>query len=167
MTIERHEFLDQWFGPMCQGDDGASGIIGDVFGRGSPGTAYVRCTITWADSTAPFARGIRERTEDGAISKQGSRRRRAKAGASRSSHEAGRRGADSRQRGDATGVVLTNGDELSADMVLRERRHDPTFLKFIDAAHICPAISRGRAAIKVRGSSGKVNLGSTRGPTHV
>jgi phytoene dehydrogenase-like protein len=63
------------------------------------------------------------------------------------------------KNGQASGVVLANGDELSADMVLSSVDPNLTFLKFMDADRELPAdFVEEIRRYKYRGSSGKVNL---------
>ena len=60
--------------------------------------------------------------------------------------------------GQATGVVLTNGDELAADLVLSSVDPHLTFLKFLDAKDLPDDFVEEVRRYKFRGSSGKVNL---------
>ena len=60
--------------------------------------------------------------------------------------------------GQATGVVLANGDELDADLVLSSVDPHLTFLKFVDAKDLPPDFVDEVKRYKFRGSSGKVNL---------
>ena len=62
------------------------------------------------------------------------------------------------KEGQASGVVLANGDELSADLVLSSVDPNLTFLKFIDAKELPPDFLDEVRRYKYRGSSGKVNL---------
>jgi phytoene dehydrogenase-like protein len=63
------------------------------------------------------------------------------------------------KNGQAAGVVLSNGDELFAEMVLSSVDPNLTFLKFMDADRELPCdfVEQIRR-YKYRGSSGKVNL---------
>jgi len=63
------------------------------------------------------------------------------------------------KNGQASGVVLANGDELTADMVLSSVDPNLTFMKFMDADRELPAdFVEEIRRYKYRGSSGKVNL---------
>src|SRR5258708_26746855 len=62
-------------------------------------------------------------------------------------------------KGQASRVVLANGDELAADLVLSSVDPHLTFLRFIDADRELPAEFADEIRhYKYRGSSGKVNL---------
>jgi phytoene dehydrogenase-like protein len=61
-------------------------------------------------------------------------------------------------KGRANGVVLTNGDELDAEMVLSSVDPNLTFLKFLDARELPGEFVDDVRRYKFRGSSGKVNL---------
>ena len=60
--------------------------------------------------------------------------------------------------GRATGVVLDNGDEVHADVVLSSVDPNQTFLKFIDDRELPSDFVDEVRRYKFRGSSGKVNL---------
>jgi phytoene dehydrogenase-like protein len=62
------------------------------------------------------------------------------------------------KNGRATGVVLANGDELSANVVVSSVDPNLTFLKFMDERELPADFIEGVRRYKYRGSSGKVNL---------
>src|SRR5213593_925249 len=156
MTMSAVDFLDQWFETdVLKATMSASEIIGTFLGVRSPGTAYVLLhhylgEIDGAFRSWGFARG-----GTGAISN-------AIAAA------AGEAGVEIRTQaavaniavrgGQATGVVLANGDELDADLVLSSVDPNLTFLKFIDAKALPSDFVDEVRRYKFRGSSGKVNL---------
>src|SRR5256885_6027150 len=131
MTMSAVDFLDQWFETdVLKATMSASGIIGTFLGVRSPGTAsvllhhYMR-EIDGAFRSWGFARG-----GTGAISnaiaapaREAGVEIRVQAPVARISVRGGQ----------ATGVVLTNGDQLSADLVLSSVDPNLTFLKFLDA----------------------------------
>ena len=114
------------------------------------------CTTTWARSTARSDRGA-WRAAARARSRTRSRRRPRRA-APRSAPR--RRSARILTRdGRATGVVLENGDELDADVVLSSVDPRLTFLNAARAERELPDdFLDGVRRYKFRGSSGKVNL---------
>jgi phytoene dehydrogenase-like protein len=61
-------------------------------------------------------------------------------------------------RGEATGVVLANGDELEASLVLSSVDPNLTFLKFLDRGELPGDFVEEVRRYKFRGSSGKVNF---------
>jgi phytoene dehydrogenase-like protein len=59
---------------------------------------------------------------------------------------------------EAAGVVLANGDEIAADLVVSSVDPNLTFLKFIEARELPDEFLDDVRRYKFRGSSGKVNL---------
>src|SRR5438874_1516201 len=116
MTMSAVDFLDQWFETdVLKATMSASGIIGTFLGVRSPGTAYVLLhhymgEIDGAFRSWGFARGGTGAISDAIVSaaREAGAEIRTESPVARISIRSGR----------ATGVVLTNGDELAADMVL-------------------------------------------------
>ena len=156
MTMSASDFLDQWFETdVLKATMAASGIIGTFLGVRSPGTAYVLLHHYMGEIDGAFRSWGFARGGTGAISN-------AIAGAAR---EAGVEirteaavGRISVKNGEAAGVVLTNGDELAADLVLSSVDPNLTFLKFIDGTELPGEFVDEVRRYKFRGSSGKVNL---------
>src|SRR5882757_8308800 len=134
MTMSAIDFLDQWFETdVLKATMSASGIIGTFQGVRSPGTAYVLLHHYMGEIDGAFRSWGFARGGTGAISN-------AIAAASREA------GVEIRtetpvaritvRNGQASGVVLSNGDELSADMVLSSVDPNLTFLKFMDASEL-------------------------------
>lgn len=155
-TMSAVDFLREWFesdeliAPMS-----VSGIIGTMLGVKSPGTAYVLLhhymgEIDGASRAWGFARG-----GNGAVSMAIAR--------SAMAH-----GAEIRteaavdhvrlHNGRATGVVLANGDEISAKTVISGCEPRLTFLKMVGAEHLPDDLVTQLGRYKLRGSSAKVNL---------
>jgi len=156
MTMSAVDFLDQWFETdVLKATMSASGIIGTFLGVRSPGTAYVLLHHYMGEIDGAFRSWGFARGGTGAISN-------AIAAAGREA------GVDIRteapvarisvRHGEACGVVLANGDDLRADMVLSSVDPNLTFLKFIDAKDLPDDFLQEVRRYKFRGSSGKVNL---------
>jgi phytoene dehydrogenase-like protein len=156
MTMSAIDFLDQWFETdVLKATMSASGIIGTFLGVRSPGTAYVLLHHYMGEIDGAFRSWGFARGGTGAISN-------AIASAAREA------GVEIRtdtsvarivtRNGQATGVVLTNGDELSAGMVLSSVDPNLTFLTFMDAKDLPDDFVDDVRRYKYRGSSGKVNL---------
>jgi len=156
MTMSAVDFLDQWFETdVLKATMSASGIIGTFLGVRSPGTAYVLLHHYMGEIDGAFRSWGFARGGTGAISN-------AIAAAAREA------GAEIRiqapvaritiREGAASGVVLANGDELTADLVLSSVDPNLTFLKFIDAKELPDEFLDEVRRYKFRGSSGKVNL---------
>jgi len=156
MTMSAVDFLDQWFETdVLKATMSASGIIGTFLGVRSPGTAYVLLHHYMGEIDGAFRSWGFARGGTGAISN-------AIASAAREA------GVEIRTEtsvakiavrgGQATGVVLANGDELAADLVLSSVDPHLTFLKFLDAKDLPADFVDEVKRYKFRGSSGKVNL---------
>src|SRR5437899_9302711 len=116
MTMSAVDFLDQWFETdVLKATMSASGIIGTFLGVGSPGTAYVLLHHYMGEIDGAFRSWGFARGGTGAISN-------AIAAAAREAGVEIRTEAPVAQirvrHGEATGVALTNGDELAADLVI-------------------------------------------------
>src|SRR4051812_37515447 len=116
MTMSAVDFLDQWFETdVLKATMSASGIIGTFLGVRSPGTAYVLLHHYMGEIDGAFRSWGFARGGTGAISN-------AIAAAAREAGVEIRTEASvariAVKNGEASGVVLTNGDELSAGMVL-------------------------------------------------
>src|SRR5947209_4728137 len=137
MTMSAIDFLDQWFETdVLKATMSASGIIGTFQGVRSPGTAYVLLHHYMGEIDGAFRSWGFARGGTGAISN-------AIAAAAREA------GVEIRtetavakidvKNGRASGVVLSNGDELSADLVLSSVDPNLTFLRLLDAGRELPS----------------------------
>src|SRR5579862_2722326 len=156
MTMSAADFLDQWFETdVLKATMSASGIIGTFLGVRSPGTAYVLLHHYMGEIDGAFRAWGFARGGTGAISN-------AIADAAREAGVEIRTEASvaniAVRGGQATGVVLTSGDEIAADMVLSSVDPNLTFLKFLDAKDLPGDFVEEVRRYKYRGSSGKVNL---------
>ena len=156
MTMSAADFLDQWFETdVLKATMSASGIIGTFLGVRSPGTAYVLLHHYMGEIDGAYRSWGFSRGGTGAISN-------AIAGAAREAGAEIRTGASVTRiltkEGRATGVVLANGDELAADLVLSSVDPHLTFEKFLDATELPADFLDEVARFRFRGSSGKVNL---------
>jgi phytoene dehydrogenase-like protein len=156
MTMSAVDFLDQWFETdVLKATMSASGIIGTFLGIRSPGTAYVLLHHYMGEIDGVFRSWGLARGGTGAISN-------AIAGAARE------RGVEIRtdttvsairvRHHQVTGVVLANGDEISADVVASSIDPRLTFLHLLDSSALPDDFVSDVRRYKFRGSSGKVNL---------
>ena len=156
LTMSSADFVEQWFEtPALQGTLAASGIIGTFLGPRSPGSAYVMLHHYMGELDGELRAWALQRGGMGALSA-------AIAGAAES-HGARIRTDAPVERilvsdGRATGVVLENGEELAARVVVSSLNPKLTFEKLVDAAHLDDTFRERIARYKTRGSSGKVNL---------
>ena len=157
MTMSAIDFLDQWFETdVLKATMSASGIIGTFQGVRSPGTAYVLLHHYMGEIDGAFRSWGFARGGTGAISNAIAAAAREAGVEIRTETPVARINV---KNGQASGVVLANGDELSADMVLSSVDPNLTFLTFMDADRDLPAdFVEEIRRYKYRGSSGKVNL---------
>src|SRR5215469_479914 len=131
MTMSAVDFLDQWFETdVLKATMSASGIIGTFLGVRSPGTAYVLLHHYMGEIDGAFRSWGFARGGTGAISNAIADAAR-EAGAEIRVEAAVAR--ISVNMGEATGVVLANGDELRADLVLSSVDPKLTFLTFLES----------------------------------
>jgi phytoene dehydrogenase-like protein len=156
MTMSAVDFLDQWFETdVLKATMSASGIIGTFLGVRSPGTAYVLLHHYMGEIDGAFRSWGFARGGTGAISL-------AIAGAARQA------GVEVRSQtevekilvhdGRASGVVLKNGDEISATLVVSSLDPRLTFRRLLDASQLPEEFVEDIDRYKFRGSSAKVNL---------
>jgi phytoene dehydrogenase-like protein len=156
MTMSAVDFLDQWFETdVLKATMSASGIIGTFLGVRSPGTAYVLLHHYMGEIDGAFRSWGFARGGTGAISN-------AIASAAREAGVEIRTEAPvariSVRAGKADGVVLANGDDLQAGLVLSSVDPNLTFLRFIERKELPDDFVEEVQRYKYRGSSGKVNL---------
>jgi phytoene dehydrogenase-like protein len=156
MTMSAVDFLDQWFETdVLKATMSASGIIGTFLGVRSPGTAYVLLHHYMGEIDGAFRSWGFARGGTGAISN-------AIADAAREA------GAEIRtqagiakiivKESKAKGVVLANGDEIYAGIIVSSVDPRHTFIHFIEDGLLPDAFLEQVRRYKFRGSSGKVNL---------
>jgi phytoene dehydrogenase-like protein len=156
MTMSAADFLDQWFETdVLKATMSASGIIGTFLGIRSPGTAYVLLHHYMGEIDGAFRSWGFSRGGTGAISN-------AIAAAAREA------GAEIRteapvarivvKNGRACGVVLKDGEEISAAVVSSSVDPHLTFEKFLEPNELPGDFLEEVKRYKFRGSSGKVNL---------
>jgi phytoene dehydrogenase-like protein len=156
MTMSSADFLDEWFETdVLKATKSASGIIGTFLGPRSPGTAYVLLHHYMGEIDGVFRAWGFAKGGTGSVSE-------AIAGAAR------RLGAEIRtdagvakvlvKNGRAAGVVLENGDELRAPIVVSGLDPRRTFLGLLEERDLPGELVADIKRFKFRGSSGKVNL---------
>jgi phytoene dehydrogenase-like protein len=156
LTMSAVEFLDQWFETdVLKATMAASGIIGTFLGVRSPGTAYVLLHHYMGEIDGSFRAWGLSRGGTGAVSNAIASAARAFGAEIRTEAPVAR---ILTKDGRAQGVVLENGDELIADVVVSSVDPRQTFLKFMDETTLPDEFVESVKRYKFRGSSGKVNL---------
>lgn len=155
-TMSAAEFLDGYFEhPLIKAAMATPGIIGTALGVESPGSAYILLHHVMGDVDGSIGAWGLARGGMGAISKAIASALQAEGGEIRTEAPVARvkvRG------GRATGVVLENGDEIDARIVVSNLDAKRTFTKIIDEQDLPEDIVRRARNFKIRGSSGKVNI---------
>jgi len=155
-TMSAIDFLDQWFeSDPLRATMAVSGIIGTFQGVRSPGTAYVLLHHYMGEIDGAFRAWGFARGGTGQVSL-------AIAGAAQHHGAEIRTGTGvakiAVRGGVARGVVLDNGDEISARNVASALDPHRTFLGLLEPDQLDPEFSGKIRNFKMRGSSGKVNL---------
>lgn len=162
LTMSAADFLDMWFeSDVLKAPMSVSGIIGTYLGVRSPGTAYVLLHHYMGEIDGAFRSWGFAKGGTGQVSLACAR-------AAQSHGAEIRTNASVAQimvkNGRATGVVLENGDELEAKLVISNCDPHMTFKKLVDEKHLDDEFKRQISRYKMRGSSGKVNLAVDRLP---
>jgi phytoene dehydrogenase-like protein len=156
MTMSSADYLDEWFETeVLKATMSASGIIGTFMGPRSPGTAYVLLHHYMGELDGSFRSWGVARGGMGTIS-------RVIADAARHfGAEIRTQSAVDRvlvKNGRAGGVILASGEEIHGKIIVSGLDPKRTFLKMIDTRHLPTEFVRRVKNLKIRGSSGKVNL---------
>ncbi|MEJ2263806.1 MAG: NAD(P)/FAD-dependent oxidoreductase [Anaerolineales bacterium] len=156
MTMSSADFLERWFeSEPLKGTLAASGIIGTYLGPRSPGTAYVLLHHYMGEIDGAFRAWGFAKGGTGGIAQAIARAAQSFGAKIRTQAPVSRlvvRG------GKAAGVVLENGDEISADIVVSSLDPKQTFLSLVDTGLLPDALVESIRKYDIRGSSGKVNL---------
>ncbi len=156
MTMSAADFLEQWFeSDPLKATLSASGIIGTYLGPRSPGTAYVLLHHYMGEIDGAFRAWGFQKGGTGAIVD-------AIAGAAREFGVEIRTDAGVTEvivkNGRATGVVMENGDEIQADIVVSSLDPKRTFLDLVDQKYVPDDLLTAIRNFKIRGSSAKINM---------
>jgi phytoene dehydrogenase-like protein len=155
-TMSAAEFLDDYFeDDLIKAAMASPGIIGTALGVHSPGSAYILLHHVMGDVDGNVGAWGLARGGMGAISnaiasafKENGGEIRCNAGVQKILVKDGK----------AVGVVLENGDDLYADIVVSNMDAKRTFTKCMDKEDLPPGIYDKAKNFKIRGSSGKVNI---------
>jgi len=163
LTMSAADFLDEWFeSDVLKAPMSVSGIIGTYLGVRSPGTAYVLLHHYMGEIDGAFRAWGFSKGGTGAISN-------AIAAAAKGYGVEMVTEAPVEhvriQDGRATGVVLRNGDELGAKVVVSAVDPHRTYFGLVGEKHLEPELVQQLRRYKLRGSSGKVNLAVDRLPS--
>ena len=155
-TMSASEYLEGYFeNDLIKAAMASPGIIGTALGVESPGSSYILLHHVMGDVDGSIGAWGLARGGMGAIS-------RAIAGALQEHGGHIRTNAAVKQvlvqHHKAVGVVLENGDEVHADIVVSNLDAKRTFTRIMDQNDLPPGIYEKAENFKFRGSSGKVNI---------
>ncbi|XXK59403.1 phytoene desaturase family protein [Porticoccaceae bacterium nBUS_09] len=155
-TMSAADFLDDYFeDDLIKAAMASPGVIGTALGVYSPGSAYILLHHVMGDVDGNIGAWGLARGGMGAISHAIARALTEHGGEIRTNA-----GVDkiTVKNGKAVGVVLDNGDELHADIVVSNMDAKRTFTQCMDKNDLPPGIYDKAKNFKIRGSSGKVNI---------
>ena len=156
LTMSSADYLDEWFETEAlKATKSASGIIGTMLGPRSPGTAYVLLHHYMGELDGVFRAWGFAKGGNGSVSA-------AIAGTAQSFGAEIRTNASVSsillRSGRANGVVLEDGEEISAEVVVSGADPRRTFLGLVGEKHLPQAFVQSIRRFKFRGASAKVNL---------
>jgi phytoene dehydrogenase-like protein len=156
LTMSSADYLDEWFETEAlKATKSASGIIGTLLGPRSPGTAYVLLHHYMGEIDGVFRAWGFAKGGNGSVSA-------AIASAARGFGAEIRTAAPVTQvlieNGRATGVVLEDGEEIRAELVVSNADPRRTFFDLVGEQHLPSDFVEGIYRFKFRGTSAKVNL---------
>ena len=155
-TMSAADFLDDYFeDDLIKAAMASPGVIGTALGVYSPGSAYILLHHVMGDVDGNIGAWGLARGGMGAISHAIASALTEHGGEIRTNA-----GVDkiTVKNGKAVGVVLDNGDELHADIVVSNMDAKRTFTQCMDKNDLPPGIYDKAKNFKIRGSSGKVNI---------
>jgi phytoene dehydrogenase-like protein len=155
-TMSISDFLDEYFETdVVKAYLALSGIIGTALGPMSPGTAYVLLHHYMGEVDGSVGAWGYARGGMGAIS-------RALASSFQAAGGTIRTGADVEKvltrNGEATGVVLSGGEEVRGRTIVSNADVKRTFLKLVEEKDLPERFVHRVRHFKMRGSSGKLNI---------
>ncbi|MGF7158961.1 phytoene dehydrogenase-like protein [Rhodoligotrophos appendicifer] len=155
-TMSIAEFLDEYFETdVVKAYFCVSGIIGTALGPYSPGTAYVLLHHYMGEVDGNVGAWGFTRGGMGQIANTLATAFQSYGGVIRTSAPVDKVMVNA---GATTGVVLENGEEIRAKLVLSNLDVKRTFLKLVEEKELPETFLRGVKRFKIRGSSGKLNI---------
>jgi phytoene dehydrogenase-like protein len=155
-TMSAADFLEDYFeNDLIKATMASPGIIGTALGVYSPGSAYILLHHVMGDVDGNIGAWGLARGGMGAISNAIAGALQEHGGEIRTNAGVQKLLVKNRK---AVGVVLENGDELYARIVVSNLDAKRTFTKIVEREDLPPGIYEKAKNFKIRGSSGKVNI---------
>jgi phytoene dehydrogenase-like protein len=156
MTMSAADFVERWFeSEPLKGTLSASGIIGTFLGPRSPGTAYVLLHHYMGEIDGSFRAWGFAKGGTGGIADSIARAAQSYGAKIRTSAPVKRVLV---KHGKAKGVILEDGEEIAADLVVSSLDPKGTFLDLLEPGLLPEDLLENIRKYTYRGSSGKVNL---------
>ena len=156
-TMSISDFLNEYFeNNVIKASLALSGIIGTALGPMSPGTAYVLLHHYMGEVDGSIGAWGYARGGMGAITKALTSSFKASGGQIITQSEVSKVIV---KNNSARGVVLENGDEYNSKTVISNADVKRTFLKIVEEKELPGNFVKKVKNFKIRGSSGKVNIG--------
>lgn len=155
-TMSAADFLEDYFeNDLIKAAMASPGIIGTALGVYSPGTSYILLHHVMGDVDGNVGAWGLARGGMGAISNAIAGALQEHGGEIRTNAGVQKIKVD---KGKAVGVILENGDEIHARIVVSNLDAKRTFTKIMDEQDLPEDVVRRARNFKIRGSSGKVNI---------
>jgi phytoene dehydrogenase-like protein len=155
-TMSAAEFLDDYFeNDLVKAAMASPGIIGTALGVESPGSSYILLHHVMGDVDGSIGAWGLARGGMGAISQSIASAMQEFGGELRTKSGVQKILVEGRK---AVGVVLDNGDEIRARIVVSNLDARRTFTRIMDKSDLPDGIYDKAKNFKIRGSSGKVNI---------
>jgi len=156
MTMSSADFLEEWFesDPLIA-TLSSSGIIGTFLGPRSPGSAYVLLHHYMGEIDGVFRAWGFSKGGTGGIAEAIASSARSLGAELRTDSPVSQ---VTMRNGRATGIVMENGDEIEAKVVVSSVDPKLSFLKFVDPSQLPNDLVEDVRNYDSKGSSGKVNL---------
>ena len=162
MTMSAADFVEQWFeSEPLKATLSASGIIGTFLGPRSPGTAYVLLHHYMGEIDGAYRAWGFHKGGTGGLAQTLARAAEAQGAEIRCNTGVSKVLV---KNGRTTGVVLDNGDEITAPLVLSSLDPKQTFLNLVEPGQLPDDLVGAVRRFQTFGSSGKVNLALDRLP---
>jgi phytoene dehydrogenase-like protein len=155
-TLSAADFLDDYFeNDLIKAAMASAGIIGTALGVYSPGSSYILLHHVMGDVDGSIGAWGLPRGGMGAISESLAGAMKEHGGELRTNAAVKQVLVENRR---AVGVVLENGDEIRARLVVSNLDAKRTFTRIMDRNDLPDGIYDKANKFKIRGSSGKVNI---------
>jgi phytoene dehydrogenase-like protein len=155
-TMSAAEFLDDYFeNNLIKAAMASAGIIGTALGVKSPGSSYILLHHVMGDVDGSIGAWGLPRGGMGAISESIAGALQEHGGELRMNASVSKVLVEKRE---AVGVVLENGEEIRARIVVSNLDARRTFTRMVDKDDLPDGIYEKACNYKIRGSSGKVNI---------